>query len=151
MVRQNHYKPSVSSPRHHRSSAYTNPGLDITAGVFPFFLREGAIAVGRGGAEGVSIFSVFWRFVRREEEGFAGSAPGSGLGSRAGAFRFLDGARVRVDKAVEAPTEALGDSAEASARLAADLVILSEGMSMCVFEELLLRRLKEQGSRCREG
>jgi hypothetical protein len=91
----------------------------------------------------VSFFSVFWRFVRREEEDFAGSASDSGLRSPAGVFRFLDGAGVRVDRTVEAPTKVLGDSAEASARLAADLVILSEGMSICVFKELPLTRLKE--------
>jgi hypothetical protein len=67
----------------------------------------------------------------RLEEGFAGSRSGAGLGSRAGAFRFLDGAGGRVDEAAEeAPVEIPDGSEELAACLAAARVILGVDMSM---------------------
>lgn len=66
---------------------------------------------------------------RREVEGFAGSGSGSGLGSRGGALRFLEGAGGRVDEAVVVvPTEAPDDSEELAACLADALVILPDMM-----------------------
>jgi hypothetical protein len=70
----------------------TYPGLDITAGFFPFLRRDDAIAAGAGGGAGGSGSVIFWRLGRREDEGFARSGSGAGLGSRAGALRFLEGA-----------------------------------------------------------
>lgn len=67
--------------------------------------------------------------VRREVEGFAGSGSGAGLGSRAGALRFLEDAGARVDEAVAVvPTEAPDDSEELAACLADALVILPDMM-----------------------
>jgi hypothetical protein len=71
---------------------------------------------------------------RLEDEALDGSGSGAGLGSRAGALRFLDGARARlveegVDvgaEAEEAPAEVV-DSDELAACLAAARVILLEG------------------------
>lgn len=111
------------------------PGLDITAGVFPFFRRCGATAweAAGGGAVSVAVAVAvtFCRFVRLAEEGFAGSTSGAGETSRAGALRFLvdgGGGGCRVDEAAEeAPTEAAGDSEELAACLAAALVILLLG------------------------
>jgi len=110
------------------------PGLDITAGVFPFFRRGGATAwgaAGGGGAVSVSVAVTFCRFVRLAEDGFAGSTSGAGETSRAGALRFLvdgGGGGCRVDEAAEeAPIEAAGDSEELAACLAAALVILLLG------------------------
>ncbi len=66
------------------------PGLDITAGVFPFLRRDGAAAGGAEGAGGViSASATFCRFRRLADDVFAGSGSGAGLSSRAGALRFL--------------------------------------------------------------
>ena len=66
---------------------------------------------------------------RREDEGFAGSGSGAGLGSRAGALRFLDAAGGRDDEAVAVvPTEAPDNSEELAACLADALVILPDMM-----------------------
>lgn len=114
-------------------NAFTYPGLDITAGVFPFLLREGATAARGGGGGGSSDSEIFCRLGRLEAEDFAVSGSGAGLGSRAVALRFLDGGAGRVDEADDiAPAELFGDSEEPAACLAAALVILLEGMSMCV-------------------
>jgi hypothetical protein len=73
--------------------------------------------------------AIFWRLGRREDEDFAGSVSGAGLGSRAGALRFLEGAGARVDEAVAVvPTEAPDDSEELAACLADALVILPDIM-----------------------
>jgi hypothetical protein len=95
----------------------------------PFLRRDGNTAVGVGsGAEG-SGSVIFWRLGRREDEGFADSGSGAGLGSRAGALRFLEGAGARVDEAVAVgPTEAPDDSEELAACLADALVILPDMM-----------------------
>ena len=72
---------------------------------------------------------IFWRLGRREDEDFAGSVSGAGLGSRAGALRFLEGAGARVDEVVAVvPTEAPDDSEELAACLADALVILPDMM-----------------------
>jgi hypothetical protein len=107
----------------------TYPGLDITAGFFPFLRRDEATAAGAGGGRGGSGSAIFWRLGRREDEGFAGSGSCAGLGSRTGALRFLDVAGVRVDEAVVVgPTEAPDDSEELAACLAEALVILPDMM-----------------------
>jgi hypothetical protein len=112
-----------------RNEMLTYPGLDITAGFFPFLRRDEATAAGAGGGKGGSGSAIFWRLARREAEGFAGSGSGAGLGSRAGALRFLDGTEDRVDEAVAAgPTEAPDDSEELAACLADALVILPDMM-----------------------
>jgi hypothetical protein len=58
----------------------------MTAAALPFRRRE----AGAGGA-GISTSVSFCLFGRRAETGLAGSGSATGLGSRAGAFRFLLG------------------------------------------------------------
>jgi hypothetical protein len=66
---------------------------------------------------------------RRDGEGFAASGSGTGLSSRAGALRFLEGAGARVDEAVAVvPIEAPDGSEELAACLADALVILPDMM-----------------------
>jgi hypothetical protein len=102
----------------------TYPGLDITAGVLPFFRRvEGA---------GVEIDSedVFCRLLRLVEViAFVDSVSGSGLASRAGAFRFRDGGRVdRSGDAIEV-ADVPGDVSEDPTCLA-DARVTLEDMSI---------------------
>jgi hypothetical protein len=104
----------------------TYPGLDITAGVFPFFLRLGATCAG-GGRSGSETFCLLGRLA---DEAFVGSGSGSGLGSRAGAFRFRDDGGGRIDEAATGPAvvadEPDGDSEELAACLADARVILED-------------------------
>ena len=107
----------------------TYPGLDITAGFFPFLRRGGATAAGAGGGWRNSDSATFWRLGRRADEGFADSGSGAGLRSRGKALRFLEGAGPRVDEGVAVvPTEAPDDSEELAACLADALVILPDMM-----------------------
>jgi len=107
---------------------------------FEFLLRAGATTgAGGGGSDSVT----FWRFVRLRGA-FAGSGSGGGLGSRAGALRFLDAGGGRVDEAAAAgtPAEAPDDSEELAACLADARVILGD-MSICFLMDgfSTLRRL----------
>lgn len=110
----------------------TYPGLDITAGVFPFFLREKGPAGGAGVSWSGSVSCTFWRLERLEEVDFAGSESAVGL-VFAGAFRFLVDPGVRVGGAgVEAAADVLGDVSEESAAClaaAALVILLLRGMS----------------------
>ncbi len=126
---QNHYRWSALETQKWKQSY---PGLDITAGVFPFFRRDGADATGAGVGGFSSGSATFCRFGRLEEEdGFGGSACSTGLGSRAETLRFLPVAGVRVagvgGGAGTAGTEEPADSEELAACLAAARVILLLG------------------------
>ena len=79
------------------------PGLDITAGVLPFFGRFGATCAGAGGSGADTLCLL----VRRDDEVFAGS--GSGSGDGAGALRFREEVGGRED---EAATGAAGAAEE---------------------------------------
>jgi hypothetical protein len=103
----------------------TYPGLDITAGVLPFFRRD--TAMGAGGGRGGSASATFCRLGRRADGVFAGSDAGGGLGSRAGALRFLGGAGARVGGAVAGTAAELpGDDSEELAALVDALVTLGD-------------------------
>jgi hypothetical protein len=71
-------------------------GLDIAAGVLALRRRDGA---GWAGAGGSASGMVFCRFVRLDDTVLADSGSGTGLGSRAGVFRFRDGGGGRFDAA----------------------------------------------------
>ena len=99
----------------------TYPGLDITAGVFPF-LRRGASAggtEGTSGCDGASLSVIFCRLVRRVDDVFTGTdgGGGGGLGSLAGgALRFRDGAAARARLADgDTAVGTAGDSEELAA------------------------------------
>jgi hypothetical protein len=115
-------------------SRVSYPGLDITAGFFPFLRRTGTDAAGAGGGGGgcwISGSATRCRLGRRVDDVLAGSGSAAGLGSRALRF-FAEVARV------EGPGEGttggfVGASEELAACLAAALVVLLlGGMSTCV-------------------
>lgn len=114
-------------------------GLDITAGVLPFRRRIGAVGAGGGGSDSTAVFC---RLGLREDEGFAGSISGGGLGSRAGAFRFRDGGGGRFaggatgSIGARAPVDAPEDISAELAALAEERVTreLEEDMSIVLVE-----------------
>jgi hypothetical protein len=101
----------------------------MTAVALPFLRRT----TGGGGAGG-SGSETFCFFVRRAEGALAGSGSTIGLGSRAGALRFLDGGGGRIGggaggaKAVE-----VGDGSEESAACRADARVLLGDMSIWLY------------------
>jgi hypothetical protein len=101
----------------------------MTAVALPFLRRT----TGGGGAGG-SGSETFCLFVRRAEGALAGSGSTIGLGSRAGALRFLDGGGGRIGggaggaKAVE-----VGDGSEESAACRADARVLLGDMSIWLY------------------
>ena len=109
----------------------THPGLDITAGVLPFFRRLGATGAGAGGSESVDIFC---RLVRLVDGNLVGSGSGSGLASRAGAFRLREGGgRVEgVVEGIEAAELPDTESSEEDAACLADARVILEDMSISV-------------------
>jgi hypothetical protein len=119
-------------PRYRDNKTY--PGLDITAGVFPFvpLRRDGAAAdIGSGG----SLSDNFWRFVRLGETTFTASGSGAGLGSRGGTLRFRDDVCDRVGTGVAADPKEEPEEPEGSDELAARLVearVILEDMSTCI-------------------
>jgi hypothetical protein len=131
----------------------TYPGLDITAGVFPFFGRIGA----GGGGTGSETFCLLGRLVDVAFTG-SGSGSGSGLSSRAGALRFREdgggGGRGVDDEAATGPV-AIADEpdegSEAAACRAAERVILFEGMSKNFGHESVGREPKDAKQLKREG
>jgi hypothetical protein len=118
-------------------------GLDITAGVLPFRRRVRAAGVGGGGSRSEIVFC---RLGLREDDGFAGSISGGGLGSRAGAFRFRDGGEGRFaggatgSVGARAPVEALVEDSDELAALAEARVTreLEEDMSIVLVGWLLV-------------
>ena len=126
------------------NEAPTYPGLDITAGFFPFRWRGGATVAGAGGGRIDSGSAIFWRLGRRADECFADSGSGAGLASRAKALRFLEGAWGRVDEGVAVvPTEAPDDSEELAACLADALVILPDMMVSILLRRKLPNRAED--------
>ena len=114
----------------------THPGLDITAGVFPFvlFRRGTAATADAGGAGGGSESDIFCRFVRLAEVVFAISGSGAGLGSRGGTLRFRDDACDRADAEVAADPKEEPEEPDTSEELAArrvDARVILEDMSTC--------------------
>lgn len=71
------------------SFVITYPGLDMPAGVLPFFRRDEAVGGGGGGKDAAGS-ETRGRFGRRVDAVFAGSCAGSGLVSCAGALRFRE-------------------------------------------------------------
>ena len=106
-------------------------GLDIAAERFAFLRRGRGAWAGCGGGSASDI--VFCSLVLFDKGGFTSSGSGAGVGSRAGALRFLDGAAGRVDGpgagagAAEVPAE---DSEELAALVDARVIRgLNEDMS----------------------
>jgi hypothetical protein len=101
----------------------------MTAVALPFRRR----VIGGGGAGG-SGSDTFCLLVRRTEGTFAGSGSATGLGSRAGALRFLDGGGGRIEVAAGgAKAVEFGEGSEESAACRADARVLLGDMSIWLY------------------
>lgn len=98
----------------------------MTAVALPFRRRF----TGGGGAGG-SGSDTFCLLARRAERALAGSGSATGLGSRAGALRFLNGGGGRIGGAVGvAKAAGVGEGSEESAACRADARVLLGDMSI---------------------
>ena len=98
----------------------------MTAVALPFRRR-----VTGGGGAGGSGSDTFCLLARRVERALAGSGSATGLGSRAGALRFLDGGGGRIGGAAGGAKAAeVGEGSEESAACRADARVLLGDMSI---------------------
>jgi len=107
-------------------SCQTYPGLDMTAVALPFRRRiTGGEGAGGSGSD------TFCLLARRVEGALAGSSSATGLGSRAGALRFLDGGGGRMGGAAGgAKAAGVGEGSEESAACRAEARVLLGDMSI---------------------
>lgn len=104
----------------------TNPGLDMTAAALPF-LRGRPVGRVRAGASGSDTFC---RLGRRADVDLAGSGSGTGLGSRAGALRFLPVAVGRAGVVVGRAPVVEGEVSDEVIACRADERVVLEDMSI---------------------
>jgi hypothetical protein len=98
----------------------------MTAVALPFRRR----VIGGGGGAGGSGSDTFCLLGRRVERALAGSGSATGLGSRAGALRFLDGGGRIGGAAGGAKAAEVGEGSDESAACRADARVLLGDMSI---------------------